>query len=326
LRVFGVNACLALHAKRPQAIRKAYLLESRVPQFKAVLADLAKRKIGYRLVQGDDLDKLTQSTHHEGVCLDVLRQFPVPVTSWLAGATARSGKRPRCCCCSMASPTRTTSARCCASRRTSGPRRCCCRPGTKLSLSGAAARVAEGGAEAIDVLVLKDHTTDLSALERTGYKLVATSVRGGADLFTAQLPRQAVVMFGSESGGLSDALLRRAQERVRIPGTGAVESLNIASAVAVIAAEHWRRHPRGASRARRTYLGETALGLGREIRRHDVGRDVLAELLRIDLVERVVRGVVQVEVARRVLRSESAGMPSFTSRPCPGPPPDSFLP
>src|SRR5262249_34924990 len=121
-------------------------------------------------------------------------------------------------------------------------------PGSKLSLSGAAARVAEGGAESVDVLTLKDYAGDLGALERTGYKLIATSVRGGTDVYTAQMPRQAVVMFGSEAGGLSDALLRRAQERVRIPGTGAVESLNIASAVAVIAGEHWRRHPRGAER------------------------------------------------------------------------------
>ena len=245
LRVFGVNACLAVHAKRPQAIRKAYLLESRVPQFKAMLADLAKRKIGYRLVPGEDLDKLTQSTHHEGVCLDVLRQFPVPVTSWLAGRDRAERKRPSLLLLldGVANPHNFGAVLRIAAHF--GAEAVLLPPGTKLSLSGAAARVAEGGAEAVDVLVLKDHTTDLAALERTGYKLVATSVRGGTDLYTAQLPRQAVVMFGSESGGLTDALLRRAQERVRIPGTGAVESLNIASAVAVIAAEHWRRHPRG---------------------------------------------------------------------------------
>jgi TrmH RNA methyltransferase len=244
--VFGVNACLAVHARRPQAIRKAYLLESRVPQFKAMLSDLAKRKVGYNLVQNEDLDKLTQSTHHEGVCLDVLRQYPMPLTSWLAGRDREERKRPSLLLLldGVANPHNFGAVLRIAAHF--GVEAVLLPPGSKLSLSGAAARVAEGGAEAVDVMLLKDYAGDLSALERTGYKLIATSVRGGVDVYTAQMPRQAVIMFGSEAGGLSDALLRRAQERVRIPGTGAVESLNIASAVAVVAGEHWRRHPRGA--------------------------------------------------------------------------------
>ena len=72
LRLYGVNACLASFAKRPEALRKVYLLEARIPQFKAVLAHCVQNKLGYRVVEEQDLAKLTSSAHHEGICFDVL--------------------------------------------------------------------------------------------------------------------------------------------------------------------------------------------------------------------------------------------------------------
>jgi TrmH RNA methyltransferase len=53
-----------------------------------------------------------------------------------------------------------------------------------------------------------------------------------------------VLVFGAEGGGIGPALLRAVPRQVRIPGSGAVESLNIATAVGVVAAEHWRQHRR----------------------------------------------------------------------------------
>jgi TrmH RNA methyltransferase len=242
LRVFGVNACLAVFARRAHAIRKAYLLESRVPQFRAMLADLAKRKVGYRLVAAEDLEKLSQSEHHEGVCLDVLRAPPAPLRTWLSarGRETRGKTSLLILLDGVANPHNFGAVLRIAAHF--GADAVLLPPGSKLALSGAACRVAEGGAEAVALLALSDYVADLAALERSGYRLIATAVRGGADLYAGQLPRQAVLMFGAETGGMSDLLLRRAQELLRIPGTGAVESLNIASAVAVFAAEHWRRN------------------------------------------------------------------------------------
>src|SRR5580704_9310100 len=83
MRIYGVNACLAMFAKRPHDLRKVYLLESRLADLKAVLAYCVQRKLGYRVVENHDLDKLTASQHHEGVCFDVRRK--APVTLWLDG-------------------------------------------------------------------------------------------------------------------------------------------------------------------------------------------------------------------------------------------------
>lgn len=50
-----------------------------------------------------------------------------------------------------------------------------------------------------------------------------------------------VLVLGSEGSGVSPALERLADARVRIPGTGAVESLNVAVACGVVLAETWRQ-------------------------------------------------------------------------------------
>jgi len=57
---------------------------------------------------------------------------------------------------------------------------------------------------------------------------------GGEDLRPAELPPRAILAFGSERYGLSDALLGRADARLAIPMRSGVSSLNLATAVAAV--------------------------------------------------------------------------------------------
>lgn len=54
----------------------------------------------------------------------------------------------------------------------------------------------------------------------------------GEELGRTQLPAEAVLLVGTERGGLSADLLRRADQRVRLPMRAGVSSLNLATAVA----------------------------------------------------------------------------------------------
>lgn len=56
----------------------------------------------------------------------------------------------------------------------------------------------------------------------------------GEPLGAAPLPAEAVLAFGTERHGLSDALLARADARLRIPMRPGVSSLNLATAVAAV--------------------------------------------------------------------------------------------
>ena len=73
IRIYGLNACQALFARRPHDVRKVYLLESRIPELQPVLAWCVQKRLGYRVVGNADLDKLTATHHHEGVCFEVRR-------------------------------------------------------------------------------------------------------------------------------------------------------------------------------------------------------------------------------------------------------------
>ncbi len=57
---------------------------------------------------------------------------------------------------------------------------------------------------------------------------------GGEDLRPAELPPRAILAFGTERYGLSEALLDRADVRLGIPMRPGVSSLNLATAVAAV--------------------------------------------------------------------------------------------
>lgn len=71
----------------------------------------------------------------------------------------------------------------------------------------------------------------VDALPPTGRQLIALDP-GGDELGPGDLPADAVLLVGTERGGLSRALLARAEARVRLPMRAGVSSLNLATAVA----------------------------------------------------------------------------------------------
>ncbi len=234
VRLYGMNAVQAVFARRPEAIRKLYLLQTRVHALRPLLAWCVQHRIGYRVVEPDDLDRLAASTHHEGVVADVLRVEPQPLAAWLAslapgapalglwldgvgnphnfGAILRSAAHFGAAVLLPANST--------------------------LALSGAAARVAEGGAEAVPLVRLPVAETALSQLHAAGFSSAATVVSGGADLFAMAPDARLVYVMGAEGEGMDAGLARACRHRLSIPGTGAVESLNVAAATAVFLA-HW---------------------------------------------------------------------------------------
>ncbi len=94
--------------------------------------------------------------------------------------------------------------------------------------------VAKGTERWIDVTLHPTAGTAAATLAARGYTLVATHPRGElvpADLAT--IPRLALVL-GNEHDGISETLARAAQQTVRIPMRGFVESLNVSVAGAIL--------------------------------------------------------------------------------------------
>lgn len=240
LRLYGINAVQAVFKARPEAVRKLYLSQARIPQFKALLAWCVSQRIGYRVVEEADLNKLAASTHHEGVVADVLRVAPQPLQDWLAALPA--GPVLALWLDGVGNPHNFG-----AILRSSahfGVAGLLLPAGAALGLSGAAARVAEGGAEAVPLVQLPETATAMAQLRQAGFAVAATLVEGGQDVFAAALPQRLVYVMGAESEGMDRQFARDCDLQLSIRGSGKVESLNVASATAVFQAA-WRARAMG---------------------------------------------------------------------------------
>jgi len=245
MRVYGINACMAVFQRRPDDVRKVYLLESRLAALKPVLAWCVDKRLGYRVVEAADLDKLTQSQHHEGVCFEVrrrpllslstlLQRLPPPKPAllvWLDGvgnphnfgAVLRSAAN-------------------------FGVNGLILARESALNVSGAALRVAEGGAEAVPIAQTASGEDVFGALRNAEIEVVATVPRAGESLYGATLPGRVAFVLGAEGSGLRQGLVDRAGRHVTIPGSGAVESLNVAASAAVLFGEWYRQQVAAAER------------------------------------------------------------------------------
>lgn len=243
VRVHGRNACLAVFAKRPGDVRKIYLAEARIAEFKPVLAWCVKHRIGYRVVENGDLDRLTESQHHEGVCFEV-RKSPLLSLRELLQGIPQQQPALLIWLDGVGNPHNVGALL--RSAANFGARGAIL-PAGAPALSGAALRVAEGGAEAVPLAQAGVGEDVFESLHDAGFAVAATVPRDGRDLYANKLPARLALILGAEGEGMSAELIRRADLRLTIPGTGAVESLNVAASAAVLLAEFWRQHPGAAA-------------------------------------------------------------------------------
>ena len=239
-RLYGLNACLAAFAKRPDALRKVYLVEARIPALKAVLAWCVAQRIGYRVVEEADLDKLTASRHHEGVCFDLQRPPPIQLEALLADLPKAPAASLLLWLDGVGNPHNLGALL--RSAAHFGVHAVITPRAAGLDVSGAAARVAEGAAEVVPVVQAENATAAIALLHAQGYAFAATVPRDGSPLYGCALPLRLVLVFGAEGEGMGAGMVEAADLRLRIPGSGAIESLNVAASVAVLLGEFWRQH------------------------------------------------------------------------------------
>ena len=240
LRIYGKHAILGLARHRIEAIRKVYYHRSAQNHLGDLLRWCAANKIGYREVELDDLSRLAATEHHEGVVADILRS-PKPLLAPLLESLKGKAFVRLLLLDGVANPHNLGAILRNAAHFDSDA--VLMSPGTQTDLSGATYRVAEGGAEAQPLLHLQS-AADFAAIKAAGFTFVAAHTRQAKSLWQQKLPPRCVIVFGAEGAGVSDALLAHCEMRAAIPGSGKVESLNVAQSVAVFLAEGQRQSSR----------------------------------------------------------------------------------
>jgi TrmH RNA methyltransferase len=236
-KYYGVRACEALFAVRPQDIVRAYLTNKTKNQFKDLMSWCAKRKLAYHLVTDEELAKITSSVHHEGVCILAKQRKRLATDELLKRLT--DDPQLLLGVDGVGNPHNLGSI-----LRTAAHFGCRFIAGTKDSLpdlSPSACRIAEGAAEHVELVDCDDLSKLVGKLRQKGFGIIATDCHGGRNLFEVEFPPRACVIIGAEVSGVSPKLIKEADFRLQIPGSGKVESLNVGVATGVIVAEYFRQ-------------------------------------------------------------------------------------
>jgi TrmH RNA methyltransferase len=234
-KIYGVHACRAVFSRRPDDILKVFLTEERAKEMGPLLKHCAQQRRPYRIVPDGDLEKLTESRHHEGICI-VARTRP---TAELAEVFGEPGVG---CVLALVDVSNPHNIGAILRSAAHFGARAVVLPGAQARLPAAAARTAQGGAEWLEVVYEPDLHRILVAARAGGFNVAATGSRGGRDLYATRLPPRLLLLLGSEDEGLPREILSAAEEILSVPGTGHVDSLNVAAASAVLLGEFWRQH------------------------------------------------------------------------------------
>ncbi len=235
-RVYGENACQALFQSRPEAIVRAWFIQSVTPRFKEALRWMAANRKAYHVVDEAELTKASGTEHHGGVCFLIKKRNGTTVQQWVSRAGAQD--------CVLALENESNP------HNLGGMMRSCAHFGVKgvvvqdaaLLESGAAIRTAEGGAEHVQPITGDNIVNVLDDFRQAGYTVVTTSSEQGKPLFKTSLPAKMVLVLGQEYEGLPDAARDPNDLRVKIDGTGNVAGLNISVATGVLLGEWWRQN------------------------------------------------------------------------------------
>jgi TrmH RNA methyltransferase len=236
--VHGLRACAALFAHRPGDIIRVYLSVNRRPTFKALLEYCVAQRLGFQFVDDENLQKLSGGIHHEGIVILAREPARLGGDELLAGISTKTIHGPLLLLDGVQNPHNLGSI-----LRSAAHFGCGAVVGEAENLpplSAAALRVAEGGAESVPLVAVEDAAAFLAKLKSAGLRVVSTTSRAGTPIAAAGLSRHVVLVLGSEAEGVSPRVGRGADIQVRIPGSGAVQSLNVAVACGIVLAEACR--------------------------------------------------------------------------------------
>jgi RNA methyltransferase, TrmH family len=242
LKYYGAAACLALWRQRPNDLIRIYIEERCIPEFSAMLQWAAAKHRAYHIVSAEDLERLTQSIHHQGVCILAKEHIALAFHEWLP--LVRDEIKPQLLVYldGVENP-----------HNLGAIIRTCAHFGVRYvlgmedrlpKLSPAACRVAEGGAEEVMLVYLQRPIRQLRELQNGGFELIATAAHEGTILFEHRFRPRCILMLGHEGEGINPALFQAADKLLRIPGSGRIESLNVSVAFGVIAGEYYRQASR----------------------------------------------------------------------------------
>jgi TrmH RNA methyltransferase len=231
-RIAGLPAVSALFATAPERVERLFFDDRMKTLTGEFCAALARARKPYRLVAGDEIERIAGTAMHGGI---VAFAEPKPVLAFDAAEAsqwARDG-RPLLLLDGVGNPHNLG-----AIARTAAffgwPRIVLSDHPAQAGASDASFRVAEGGLDRVELYRAVRFAAMLKTL-RQSHRVVAAAPgdhRPLAELGRTEKPF--ALVLGNEENGLPAATLRACDEIVTIPGAGRVQSLNVSASAAIL--------------------------------------------------------------------------------------------
>ena len=226
-RLCGLAAVAAAFAHRPQAVLRLFYVAARRAEAGPFCAQLARARKPYREVPPEELARVAGTAHHGGIVAiaapRVVAPLPEPEALPPGLLPVLDGiGNPH----NLGAIARSAAFFGCRAMLLSGDPR-------QAGLSDAAWRTSEGGLEALALYRAPDLPAALRRLSGR-YLTVAAVAREGVPPAALPQDRPVALVLGNEEQGLPEATIAACAARVTLPGSGAVESLNVSVAAAVL--------------------------------------------------------------------------------------------
>jgi TrmH RNA methyltransferase len=245
LAVCGFNAALALGTCHPEKINRLFLREDRLKAFSGICKYLADKKHPYKICEDEELERLCKSHHHQGVVLmtavpDLAPASEEDLDTWAGEARTGIILHSLGNDHNLGAIVRSAAFFDAGFVILSGEDK-------EARLSTSAYRVAEGGMEYVSFRGVRSTAAFLRAASRrvvtigadprarwrvSDLKTVVADRAAALRIPQARRPGIALVL-GNEETGLSPEVKESCSALVRVPGTGNIESLNVAQAAAL---------------------------------------------------------------------------------------------
>jgi len=232
-RIAGLAAVSALFKCRPQSAERLFFDERMKAEAAPWCKIMAESRKPFRQVSADELTKVAGTPLHGGIAVVAQMRLPQKFEAVKSFNWAKAGE-PLVVLDGIGNPHNLG-----AIARTMaffGLSKLILSDHPEQALpSDAAFRVSEGGLEHVDVMVANNLPKALERL-KPHYQVVATALgahRPMDDIFSCDNKPMALVL-GNEEEGVPASTLACCDDIVTIPGSGWVQSLNVASTAAIL--------------------------------------------------------------------------------------------
>lgn len=217
-------------------ITRLYVDESKQnKRIKDILSIADKRSIGVEKVNKLTLDLMVVGSKHQGIVADIAQTTEQPS---LDDILAR--EKPLILLLDSLQDPHNFGA-CLRSAAAAGVDAVIIPKNRSVSVNATVSKVACGGAEMLPIFTETNLTRTLEKCQHAGLWSVALSGYAEQSLYETDLNQGLVIMMGNEGKGLSQNLLNHADFHVKIPMSGAIESLNVSVATGIVLFETLRQ-------------------------------------------------------------------------------------